>query len=340
MPAYLIIVAIIGSFGFSVCATYLVKRYVEKTGLLDTPNSRSSHSQLTPSGGGLSMVVTLLLAGAILTATLDKAGILIPVMAAIVLLAITGWMDDRHGLSVGIRFIVYIIVALYVIYSLGSFDRFEIGEFSIGLGSFSVLFTIGWIVWLINLYNFMDGIDGLAATQSAVAGCTLGIWFTLHKNYVMALFCYVIMAVSLGFLVWNWAPARIFMGDVGSVTLGGLFAILAVLGQTQHDIPLGACVLLLGVFIADTTVTLLRRALRGERVWQAHRSHFYQRAVRTGYTHARVTGAAAIIAVVLAIFATLEMLRVFPQGLWAALSAALLAGTALYIVRKEQHTGA
>jgi len=94
---------------------------------------------------------------------------------------------------------------------------------------------------------------------------------------------------------------------------------------------------LLGLFIADTTVTLLRRAVRGERVWKAHRNHFYQRAVHTGYTHAKVTGTATLIAIVLAIFATLEMLRISPRGLWVLLSVALLAATAIFIVKREQH---
>ncbi len=334
-PVYLVIPVIVGGFALSVLLTYWIKRYVEALGVWDTPNSRSSHATPVPRGGGLSIVILTLLSSVFFVVMLGAGGILWPLILITIVLATTGWWDDRRGLSAGIRITIYVITALYAIRAFGGFASLEIGGAHISLGGFAVPFTVMWIVWLINLYNFMDGIDGIAATQSAVAGCTLGIWFTIHQNYVIALFCYVIMTASLGFLVWNWAPARIFMGDVGSVTLGGIFAVLALVGEKRHNIPLGACIILLGLFITDATVTLLNRVFRGERVWEAHRSHFYQRAVLGGLSHAQVTGGAALVSILLAVFATMEMLRVSPRWIWPSAALIVLLGLAISIVRRE-----
>jgi Fuc2NAc and GlcNAc transferase len=148
------------------------------------------------------------------------------------------------------------------------------------------------------------------------------------------------MAASLGFLIWNWTPARIFMGDVGSVTLGGVFAVLAIIGNVQDGVPLTAYIILFGVFLFDTIVTLIRRLIEGKVIWNPHREHFYQRAAATGLGHAFVTVSAILATLVLAALASLEKFQVAPAGLWPLLALFLLTTLAsLVMVREKSRAG-
>ena len=339
MAAALVAVSILVAFGAGVLLTWWLRRFTLAAGMLDHPNPRSLHTEAVPRGGGLAIV--LVVAVALLTAwgTTDRSGIstTLPVMLAmLVLLAASGWLDDRRGLSPLLRLAVHTLAAGLLVYGVGAFGELALAGLHIPLGPIAGIFSVLWIVWLANGFNFMDGIDGIAASQAAVAACTMGLWFALRGDTVMALVCYVIMAASLGFLVWNWAPARIFMGDVGSVSLGGTFAALALVGNQLYEMPLGAFVLLLGVFIADTTVTLIRRLGRSEAVWRAHREHYYQRAVAAGWGHARVTLLVILLAVVMALLATLELHS--PNPWWWLVALAVLGGSGAAVVIRERRT--
>ncbi len=257
-------------------------------------------------------------------------------MLVIVLLATLGWFEDRYRLHIFVRLGIQVAAGVIAIVLLGPFEYVDFSGYSIPLGVAAPLVSILWFLWMTNLYNFMDGIDGIAASQAAVAGCTLGIWFTLHDDHVMAMFSYAIMAASLGFLIWNWSPARIFMGDVGSLSLGGVFAVIALIANNVHQIPLGAFVLLFGVFLVDATVTLGRRMIQRKVFWQAHREHYYQRAVLAGWSHAQVTTAATVTSVVLAILGTLEAQSLGPTHLWLPLGLLLMCALAVVVIRKER----
>jgi Fuc2NAc and GlcNAc transferase len=190
-----------------------------------------------------------------------------------------------------------------------------------------------FIVWCVNLYNFMDGIDGIAAGQGVVAALAGAALCGARGDLGLACAALTVAGANAGFLVWNWAPARIFMGDVGSGLLGFLFAVLGLAAEREGAVPLLAWVLLFAPFVADATITLIRRVARREAWYAAHRSHAYQRAVQAGWPHARVSAATMALAVgeiPLAAAATW-----YPAALVPALlvSAGVLGGTYIWLER-------
>jgi len=162
------------------------------------------------------------------------------------------------------------------------------------------------IVWMINLYNFMDGIDGIAGTEAItiLGAAAIFLWV---QNSGLAAVCLLIIAAVLGFLIWNWPPAKVFMGDVGSGFLGFVFAVLAIWSENSGAVPLLIWLLLLGVFIVDATVTLVKRMAGGEKLYEAHRSHVYQLAVQAGYSHKQVTLTVLLINIMLGIVAAVAL---------------------------------
>lgn len=336
-----LVVPVMGTVATGFLASMLVTRwligYARRREMVDHPDERRLHSAATPRGGGLAMVVAILAAGLPLAYGYeDRAlGAFLALLAGF---AALGWVEDTRGLAVLPRLVAQLLLAIVAVALLGGFASLEMFGIFIPAPGWGAVLTVIWIVALANFYNFMDGIDGLAASQASVAALAFGMWFAWNGDYAFALAAYAIMASALGFLVWNWMPARIFMGDVGSLALGGAFAMLTLIADRRHGIPAGAGVLLLGVFIADAGVTLVARLKRGEAVWKAHRGHYYQRAVASGMTHAAVTALAMCLFVVLAVLATLEMKRLQPRPLWALLAAAVLAVAAYAVVRREKRS--
>ena len=305
--------------------------------MLDSPNERTLHQGLVPRGGGLSIVITMLLA--LLLLWLGWRLPVIPYLfLTVIILGVLGWLDDRHSLGPLLKVGIQLGVGMIVITYIGMIEEVEIAGYKIVFGAAAAIFSALWLVWLTNVFNFMDGIDGIAASYTAVIACVMGIWFVLDDNSALALFCYIMMAAALGFLIWNWTPARIFMGDVGSITLGGVFAALAIFGNSSYDVPITAYMILFGVFLFDTVVTLFRRLLQGKTVWQPHREHYYQRAVALGFSHAQVTVMVILITIVLAVLASLEKFRVAPIGLWPVLAIIILSipALAIHVVEKKQ----
>ncbi|MEA3291954.1 MAG: glycosyltransferase family 4 protein [Pseudomonadota bacterium] len=304
---------------------------------LDVPNDRSLHQAPVPRGGGAAIVIVGLLALLVAAWWFPLSpSILWALLAVGLLLGGVGWLDDHYQLSIVYRLPVQIGVALLVLWLVGPLESLRFGGVSLPLGWLSALFTLLWIVWLSNLYNFMDGIDGLAAVETLVAALTIGLWFGVAGAWSLALFCAALAGGSAGFLWFNRPPARVFMGDVGSATLGGLFATLAVVGSVQYNLPLGAFLILFGYFIYDATFTLFKRLLRGEKWWQPHRSHLYQRAVSAGLSHGRVTSIVLLINLVLAVLASLELYAVPPRPLWSGLAIFLLLAVHAAVRSGEQ----
>jgi UDP-N-acetylmuramyl pentapeptide phosphotransferase/UDP-N-acetylglucosamine-1-phosphate transferase len=287
------------SFVVSWAATKVLIPLLQGRGLLDVPNERSSHAVPTPRGGGIGIIFGLV-AGATAAHLL---GLPLPggeFLIGALLVALIGFVDDRTGgLSVVARLALQVAASGLVIYQTGGLERLPLPHpLDVPLGALAIPAALVWIVGVTNLYNFLDGIDGFAGLQGAVVG--LGLAFLgLGQVSVVG---FAAAGACVGFLLHNWHPAKVFMGDVGSGTLGFLLAALPF----QLDVSFRSEVVFivamcLWFFLSDGVFTLFRRALRGEKVWAAHRSHLYQRLVRTGLRHdqvvERVIGGAALLAV-------------------------------------------
>jgi Fuc2NAc and GlcNAc transferase len=263
--------------------------------LLDIPGQRSSHTTATPRGGGVALLL-LLPASIFASAALGLPGETAAALGgAGALVALIGWIDDHGHVSPLGRAAVHVAAAAWALYWLGGVDSVRVADAELALGAVGTILTLFGIVWLINLYNFMDGIDGLAGGQAVTAGLTAGLLLWSDGAHGLAFVSLSIAATASGFLVWNWPPARIFMGDVGSGLLGALFAILAVASEKTGALPLTCWLVLLAVFVTDATCTLVQRIFSGQQWYTAHRSHVYQRLIQGGWSHRRVTGAALSI---------------------------------------------
>lgn len=278
--------------------------------LLDVPNERSSHSVPTPRGGGLAIAFTAL-GGIILAAILHWIdwNLAIALVGGGTMIAAIGWIDDHRSLSALTRFAVQFLSAGWAIYWLGGLPSLSVGSGTLHMGIVGSILGIIGIVWAINLYNFVDGIDGLAAGEAISTGVIGGLILLAMGQTGLATVALIIAAANAGFLPLNWAPARLFMGDVGSGMLGYLFAVLAIASENSGAMPLLLWVLLLGAFVFDATVTLCRRIAHGERWYHAHHSHAYQRMVQAGKSHAQVSSTILVINLALALLATVAWLR-------------------------------
>ena len=268
--------------------------------VLDFPNSRSSHRVPTPTCGGAGIIAGL--AGGLITASL--LGMQIPTPPLLlggVLISLVGFIDDRSGgVSVPLRLTTQFSAAGIVVFNVGGIGTLPLPEpMDLQTGVLAIPLALTWIVAVTNIYNFLDGIDGFAALQGAIAGLCIALLGQGGHLVIMGL---VIAGACCGFLLHNWHPAKIFMGDIGSGTLGFLLAALPFqLGSSSSRgdalYAIGMC---LWFFLSDASFTILRRIWRGECLWKAHRSHLYQLLVDSGLRHdqvvLRVNAGASIIA--------------------------------------------
>ena len=313
-----------------------VRRFALRRRMLDVPNERSSHDRPTPRGGGLSIVLVALAGmGILVWAGLLPARTGAAVAAGGVPVAVIGWIDDRRGLSPLARAAVQFAAATAAVYLLGGLPRLEIGGAGMPLGALGAVLAVVGTVWAINLYNFMDGIDGLAAGHAAVAAAAAAALLARVGAQGLAAAALLVGAASAGFLFWNWPPARIFMGDVGSGFLGFVFAVLAIASENGGGIPLLVWLILLYPFIFDATLTLTRRVLTGARWHLPHRSHAYQRAVESGASHRAVTLAILGLDGLMAVAAWLIVVRPAHAGSATLAVTALLAAIYIGIERRR-----
>lgn len=312
-------------FALSWWLTGRLRAYALRRQLVDVPNARSSHSVTTPRGGGMAIVVSVLAALPIL----GGAGLLPwPAIAALAgsgaVVATIGFIDDHGHVPAPWRLAAHFVAAWWVLASFGGPP--DLPDPFPGVSSVWLVLGSLYVVWVLNLTNFMDGIDGVAAVET-VTVCVGGValyWLAGPLDPV-AVVPLVLAAATAGFLVWNWPPAVIFMGDAGSGFLGLMLAALS-LQAGERGLPL-LCgwVILLGVFITDATVTLVRRAARGDRLHEAHRTHAYQHAARRYGAHKPVTLAVAAINV----FWLLPVAAAVVKGLIPPASGVALAYTPL-----------
>jgi len=271
------------SWAMVVALTSILRR----RGVLDIPNARSSHEAPVPRGGGAGILAGLAAGLGVAAAfRLPLPGW--EVLVGLGLMAALGWVDDfRGGLPVAWRLLVQVLAAMIVVQGLGPLQRIPLPPpLDASLGLLAWPLTLLWIVGVVNVFNFLDGIDGFAGVQGVVAGLGLAVvgWGSWAEPAGIA-----VAAACAGFLIHNWRPARVFMGDVGSLTLGFVFAVMPLAaGRGRAPMLVFFAALCLWFFLADGAFTILRRLFRREKIWQAHRSHLYQRLVIAGWTHAKV----------------------------------------------------
>jgi Fuc2NAc and GlcNAc transferase len=282
-----VVAAVLSTGGVAVLRDWAGRRRI-----LDIPNERSSHTRPTPRGGGLAIVAVVLL-GTVLCAVGGLFGVtraLALCGTGALLVAVVSWVEDLWCLPVALRLSAHVAAALLafvgsfgVIRAVSSTVRIPWGPAIVG----GVLLV--WIVGLTNAYNFMDGIDGIAASQGVIAGVAWAAFGWHAGEASLAILGTLICGSCLGFLIHNWSPAKIFMGDVGSAFLGFVLAVLPLLAA-RHDARMAlAGVLVVWPFVFDTGFTLCRRLVRREDVFRSHRSHLYQRLVVAGWSHQAVT---------------------------------------------------
>jgi len=257
-----------------------VRRYALDRQLLDVPNARSSHSVATPRGGGGAIVMVTTVVLSWLWWMGIPGGLPLGVLTGSLIVAAVGFADDHRHVPPVIRLTCHFLAAVLVAGALGALEW----------GMPVAAMVVVGIVWFINLTNFMDGIDGIAGAQT-VTVCAAGAVGSavVFQGTALWLEPAVLAVATAGFLVWNWPPARIFMGDVGSGYLGFMTAVFSLRAFSAAPEPGWGWIILSGVFIADATITLLRRATRRERLVEAHRSHAYQHLARTWSAHQPVT---------------------------------------------------
>jgi len=313
----------------------LFLRAARRLRLLDRPNERSAHVRVTPRGGGLVLLLAAALGLAATGAWRGAPRPALAVAAGAALMALGGLWDDRFHLSAAPKFALQGVAAAIVVWGAGGVARLPLpGPLDLALGGWGAALAVAWMVVAVNFYNFLDGIDGLAGSQGAItgAGIALAAWDPWAAAAGAAL-----SGASLGFLAFNWSPARVFMGDAGSTLLGFTFAALPLLAPA----PARPAALLfvatsLGLFLADAAWTLLRRARRGASITTAHREHVYQRLVASGLGHAAVAGALAAGALVLTALALAAWRTASAALAWGGLAAiAVLFGLELLLLRRR-----
>lgn len=308
MNSYLALaICLVSSFLTSWLLVAFFQRLFLKRGVLDIPNERSSHTSPIPRSGGLGLIIGamagLLLSSIICGSSLPDLKLLGPALS----IGIIGLIDDlKKGLSPYIRLVLQISVASMFVYLVGPIPFLSLPRvIDVKLSWTAAPLTILWLVSVINIYNFMDGIDGLAGAQSFVTALVLTIATFSTGESLLAI---AIAGASVGFLLYNWHPAKIFLGDVGSTFLGFTFAAipLSIVRSDEYKAELIWFVSMsLWFFLADGIFTIIRRSVKKEKIWQAHRSHIYQRMVKAGVSHSTVTlgiGSASAVISLIALF--------------------------------------
>jgi UDP-N-acetylmuramyl pentapeptide phosphotransferase/UDP-N-acetylglucosamine-1-phosphate transferase len=269
-------------FLFSFFSTFLIRKIAIHKSIMDIPNDRSSHSIPTPRGGGLALAISWFLGITVAYLSNKISSDFFFAMLSGIPLTLTGFLDDIFNLSPKVRFMVQFLCAVLAVYFLNGLQVINLGFFSVNstliLSSAAVLA----IVWSTNLFNFLDGIDGYIGSESIFLGVSIYLLTSDKIGLIVA-------ASALGFLLWNWQKAKIFMGDVGSTLLGFTFAVWAIFHQNTNQLSLPVWLILTSVFWFDASVTLFRRFLNREKLSNAHRKHAYQRIVQYGFSHQKTT---------------------------------------------------
>lgn len=329
---------VIWSFSFAWWMTQQLALPGSRLAVLDLPNERSMHARPIPRGGGLAVIAT---GGLAMLITGWRYGFhpgwLWP-SAGLTAVLVVSYLDDRHTLRNSPRFIVHCLAAAAAVYGGLTLPSVLLPGIDLALPPLLLAALSGlYIVWMINMYNFMDGVDGFCGGMSVLGFGGLALLASLQGAWPFALICLLVAAAAGGFLVHNFPPAKIFMGDSGSSTLGGAAAVLSLWADRHAGIPLWLSLLVFSPFVVDATITIIRRMLLRERFWEPHRSHYYQKLVGMGWSHRRTVlseyalMAACVASAVLALRAN-ALHQALMLASWLLIYAVIIAG----IHRAEQ----
>jgi len=278
-------------FALSFLLTAVLRRYAIAKSLMDLPSGRSSHSVPTPRGGGLAIVLSFL-AALVLNALVGggDVSLALAVGGAGAWVAMVGFLDDHGHIPARWRLLAHFVAASWVLEWMGGLSLLAVLGFGLDLRWLGYALALVYMVWLLNLYNFMDGIDGIASIE-AVSACLGGalVYVVVVPGGTGWVMPVLLLAAVAGFISWNFPYAKIFMGDAGSGFLGLMMGVFSIHAASVAPELFWCWVILLGVFVVDATVTLVRRVLRGEKFYEAHRSHAYQYASRKYGAHWRVS---------------------------------------------------
>ncbi len=273
----------------SALLTGFIRRLSIKGRFIDIPNERSSHKTPIPKGGGVSIVLILnCTIMALFFYGKIELDLFISMLVGLFIVSLIGFIDDCKSLSILIRAFSYMLASIFSLYVIGGFLSVSINNYYFNLGSFGFVLGTIFMVWMTNLYNFMDGTDGLAGIQTICVSffCGLLLYFSSHFYLGLILIC--LASATIGFLCWNWPPAKIFMGDVGSCAIGFLFGLLAIYTEKKGIVSISVWLILLAPFFGDATYTLLKRMINGEKWYKAHNSHAYQKLYQIGLSHRKL----------------------------------------------------
>ena len=266
---------------WSCALTGIFTRYARRRGMLEIPTDRHSHTEPTPVGGGAAIVLSLAIMVLLQPPESAVGGFwtrcLLP---GFLMLGLIGWRDDQVSLSAMLRFAVQVLVSFQLLWCFGSNGLVN--------GSWLFLISLTYVLWMTNLYNFMDGSNGMAGFQGVFAGLVLACLFTLAGDLQTARLAAFLACACIGFLPWNLGRARVFMGDVASGPLGFAIAVLLLYGVLRGRFSIPVAWLVMLVFMCDSTLTLLTRVMKGERWYNPHKQHLYQRLIGCGWKHGSV----------------------------------------------------
>ena len=279
-------------FLLSFVLTYVIKNHAIKNSLVAEVNERSSHTVPTPHGGGIAIAISWFVGLIYLYFNHQIESSLFYALMSGMIISVVSYLDDLFELSTKIRLTTQTLVALLGLYFLGGFETLDLFYFSTKNQVITNIFAFLMIVWFINLYNFLDGIDGYAGSEAIFLGMAGFILFG-GEHFL------ILIVATLGFLIWNWHKAKIFMGDVGSTLLGYNIAIFTLYYANQEPSNLWVWIALFGLFWFDATLTLLRRYKNGEKLSQAHKKHAYQRLTQSGWGHDKVVKASILVNIIL-----------------------------------------
>jgi UDP-N-acetylmuramyl pentapeptide phosphotransferase/UDP-N-acetylglucosamine-1-phosphate transferase len=272
--------------------TYVIRRVALRHKILDVPNERSSHITPVPRGGGLAIVVSWYIGISILFFSGFIESNLYFAMMSGILLAIVSLIDDIFTLNHLVRIVIQTITALIAFICLDGINPILISGLEFKLNFILYPLTIIGIVWFINLFNFLDGIDGYASIEAIMIAFFMFLFSGSYINLIL-------ISCILGFLIWNWPKALIFMGDIGSTQLGFVLVILGIYFHNELKLSIVYWILLSSLFWFDATLTLYRRWKNKEHLSQAHKKHIYQRAVQSGFSHEKIIYFAIIINIII-----------------------------------------
>ena len=305
------------AFCIACTLTWLLASRSSRRFLLDHPSHRSLHDRPTPRGGGLAI---------------EFPSTLVWIGFAALGIAVVSFVDDLSHVHPGVRLVVHLVVGGALVAAGLGIDALVVPGRTLPLPpAIAFVVTVLFIVWLINLYNFMDGMDGFAAGMAIFGFGTFALLGALEGHPAFSTMSLIVAAAAGGFLVFNFPPARIFMGDVGSSVLGLLAAGLSLWAAHDGIFPLWVGVLVFSPFVVDATITLLRRVARRERVWEAHKTHCYQRLVELGWGHRKTVLYEYVLMGACAVSAVLAI-RLDPMQQWWLLSVWLVIYAILVVL--------